>query len=144
MPFRKDARRRLPTGAERIFVSARGSSNMSTPHFFLTTNAFLRAVALGGMAFGFLAAAITQPALAADPSNGERLAMRWCAACHVVTSDQREANADAPPFEDFAKRANFSESGLMTFLLDPHAKMPNMNLTRVEAGDIAAYVSKLR
>ena len=57
---------------------------------------------------------------------------------------QREANADAPPFAEIAKRPNFSESGLTTFLLDPHAKMPNMNLSRNEAGDIAAYVSKLR
>jgi len=39
---------------------------------------------------------------------------------------------------------NFTESGLMTFLLDPHAKMPNMNLSRIEAGDIAAYVAKLK
>jgi mono/diheme cytochrome c family protein len=70
--------------------------------------------------------------------------MRWYAACHVVASDQREANADAPPFEEIAKRLTFSESGLVTFLLDPHAKMPNMNLTHIEAGDIAAYVSKLR
>jgi mono/diheme cytochrome c family protein len=88
--------------------------------------------------------AAVMPVQAADASNGERLAKRWCAACHVVATDQREANADAPPFEEIAKRPNFSESGLMTFLLDPHAKMPNMNLTRFEAGDIAAYVSKLR
>ena len=33
---------------------------------------------------------------------------------------------------------------MMTFLLDPHAKMPNMNLTRFEADDIAAYINKLR
>jgi len=85
-----------------------------------------------------------QPALAADAFNGERLAQRWCAACHVVTTAQRQANADAPPFEEIAHRPNFSESGLMTFLLNPHAKMPNMNLSRLEAGDIAAYVAKLR
>jgi mono/diheme cytochrome c family protein len=83
-------------------------------------------------------------AVAADAANGERLAERWCAACHVVTNAQRQANADAPPFEEIAKRPTFSESGLTTFLLDPHAKMPNMNLTRTEAGDIAAYVAKLR
>jgi mono/diheme cytochrome c family protein len=145
MPSREDVRQRLPTGlAKRIFRIGQRKPHMNSPHFSLTTIAFLRAVALRGAAFGLLAAAITQPALAADPSNGERLAMRWCAACHVVTSDQREANADAPPFEEFAKRPNFSESGLTTFLLDPHAKMPNMDLTRFEAGDIAAYVSKLR
>jgi hypothetical protein len=32
----------------------------------------------------------------------------------------------------------------MTFLINPHAKMPNMNLTRFDAADIAAYVSKVR
>jgi mono/diheme cytochrome c family protein len=87
---------------------------------------------------------LTCPAFAADPFNGERLAERWCAACHVVTVGQRQANADTPPFAEIAKRPNFSESGLTTFLLDPHAKMPNMNLSRVEAGDIAAYIARLR
>ena len=93
-------------------------------------------------AFGF--AAVVMPVQAADALNGERLAQRWCAACHVVTSDQRQANADAPPFEEIAKRPNFSETGLATFLLDPHSKMPNMNLSRTEAADIAAYVHRLQ
>ena len=61
----------------------------------------------------------------------------------VVSVNQREANADAPPFEEIAKRSNFSELALVTFLLDPHAKMPNMNLTRIEANDIAAYIGTL-
>src|SRR5262249_2544952 len=30
-----------------------------------------------------------------DTSNGERPAIRWCAAQHVVASNQREANANA-------------------------------------------------
>ena len=89
-------------------------------------------------------AAFAQPASAADPFNGERLAERWCSACHVVTNTQREANADAPPFEEIAKRPNFTEDGLMTFLLNPHSKMPNMDLSRIEAGDIAAYVARLK
>lgn len=87
---------------------------------------------------------IVGPALAADASNGKRLAELWCAACHVVTMNQRQANADAPPFEEIAKRPNFSGPGLVTFLLDPHAKMPNMNLTRIEANDITAYIGTLR
>jgi len=95
-------------------------------------------------AFGIFPAGIVGPALAADAFNGKRLAELWCAACHVVTINQRQANADAPPFEEIAKRPNFSEPGLVTFLLDPHAKMPNMNLTRIEANDIAAYIGTLR
>src|SRR6266481_2867714 len=100
--------------------------------------------ALCATAFGIFATDIVRPALAADALNGKRLAELWCAACHVVTVNQREANADAPPFEEIAKRPNFSEPGLVTFLLDPHAKMPNMNLTRIEADDIAAYIGTLR
>jgi mono/diheme cytochrome c family protein len=102
----------------------------------------MTSVALCFAVLGIVSAVM--PVQAADAMNGERLAQRWCAACHVVTSDQRQANADAPPFEEIAKRPNFSESGLMTFLLDPHAKMPNMNLSRIEAGDIAAYVHRLQ
>jgi mono/diheme cytochrome c family protein len=95
-------------------------------------------------ALGIFPAAIVPPALAADAFNGKRLAELWCAACHVVTVNQRQANADAPPFEEIARQPNFSQPGLVTFLLDPHAKMPNMNLTRIEANDIAAYIATLR
>ena len=98
----------------------------------------------GGLIGLTLAMSIGAPALAADPVNGERLAERWCATCHVVTNTQRQANADAPPFEEIAKRPGFTEAGLTTFLLDPHSKMPNMNLTRLEAGDIVAYIATLR
>jgi len=95
-------------------------------------------------ALGIHAAVVAGPALAADAANGKRVAVRWCAACHVVTPDQRHAYADAPPFKTIADRSNFSESGLVTFLLNPHSKMPNMSLTRIEANDIAAYIRTLR
>jgi hypothetical protein len=66
-------------------------------------------------ALGILVAIIARPALAADASNGERLAERWRAACHVVSLDQRQASSDAPPFEEIARGRNFSETGMMTF-----------------------------
>jgi mono/diheme cytochrome c family protein len=103
-----------------------------------------QSTALRGAALGIIFALVASPALAADAANGKRVAMRWCATCHVVTPDQREAYADAPPFKEIANRPNFSESGLVTFLLNPHAKMPNMSLTRIEADDIAAYIRTLR
>lgn len=84
------------------------------------------------------------PAGAADARNGEQLAQRWCAACHVVQSAQRTASADAPPFEEMAKRPTFTENGLATFLISTHQKMPDMNLTRAEAADIAAYIGSLK
>jgi cytochrome c2 len=52
---------------------------------------------------------VANSAVAADAASGERLAERWCAACHVVTTAQRQANADAPPFEEIAKRPAFTD-----------------------------------
>ena len=120
-------------------------TDVSKPVSKLLSNPFRNgAPAAGAAALALLAAALAQPAHAADPFTGERLSERWCAACHVVQNAQRQANADAPPFEEIARRQGFTETGLATFLMDPHAKMPNMNLTRIEAGDIAAYVGKLK
>jgi mono/diheme cytochrome c family protein len=86
---------------------------------------------------------IAPTALAADADNGERLAQRWCASCHVVAPNQREANADAPPFETIARTFGFNAEKLVFFLLEPHPKMPSMALTRNEANDIAAYIGML-
>lgn len=113
----------------------------------LTGTSSRAACVLTPRSFAALACAtlmLSQSAFAADSLNGARLAQRWCSACHVVTAAQREANADAPPFEEIARRANFTEDGLVNFLLHPHSKMPDMNLSRIEAGDIAAYVAKLK
>jgi mono/diheme cytochrome c family protein len=108
------------------------------------SRALIRRATLCLTLYGSLVGENVAPAHAADAFNGMRLAEQWCAACHVVTINQRRANADAPPFDEIAKRPNFSESGLVNFLLDPHSKMPNMNLTRNEAGDIVAYIGTLR
>jgi len=84
------------------------------------------------------------PAFAADPDNGERLAQRWCTACHVVASDQRGPTGEAPPFRTIAARPDFDAAKLAFFLMDPHPKMPNMQLSRTEAADLAAYIAVLK
>jgi mono/diheme cytochrome c family protein len=83
-------------------------------------------------------------ALAADADHGGDLAQRWCATCHVVTRDQKQANADVPAFAAVARKPDFSPEKLAFFLLDPHPKMPNFPLSRNEANDIAAYIGTLR
>lgn len=82
--------------------------------------------------------------LAADPDHGADLARRWCASCHAVTSEQKQASADVPTFVSIARRPDFSPEKLAFFLLDPHPKMPNFPLSRNEAADIAAYIGALR
>jgi mono/diheme cytochrome c family protein len=90
-----------------------------------------------------LAAATTEVASAADAYNGGQIARRWCEPCHVVAADQRGTTGEAPPFASISKRPGFDTGQLAVFLLDPHPKMPNMSLTRIEAGDLAAYIASL-
>jgi len=80
---------------------------------------------------------------AADARKGETLSRRWCAACHVVASNQRQPTAEATPFAEIAKRQKFEAAHVAFFLLGPHPKMPDMSLSRSEAGDIAAYIGSL-
>ena len=82
------------------------------------------------------------PALAADVENGLKLSKQWCAACHVVTSDQKSGSVDVPTFADVARRKT-EKKPLAAFLAEPHGKMPNMSLSRSEIDDIVAYIRSL-
>ena len=85
-------------------------------------------------------AALSQSAAAVDAQQGGVLAKRWCAACHVVAADQQNAGGQAPPFSAIGKTPDLDTSRLALFLLLPHPKMPDMNLSRAEAADLAAYI----
>ncbi len=83
-------------------------------------------------------------ALAADARHGGELAQRWCSACHLVEAGQKQASADAAPFDAVAGKSDFTPEKVAFFLLDPHPKMPNFSLSRNEAADLAAYIASLR
>ena len=83
---------------------------------------------------------LADAAAAADVAKGERLARRWCAACHVVASNQQSGNTQAAPFSAMAKTPGLDAAKLAFFLLLPHPKMPDMSLSRDEAADLAAYI----
>jgi mono/diheme cytochrome c family protein len=87
-----------------------------------------------------LGVGLSQAAFAADVANGEKLAKRWCAACHVVAADQKSGNTQVAPFSAIAKVPNFDAAKLALYLLTPHPKMPDMSLSRSEAADLAAYI----
>jgi mono/diheme cytochrome c family protein len=90
-----------------------------------------------------LIAAAVDAAFAADPNHGKTIVGRWCAECHMVAAGQK-ASTEAPPFSSLATRPGFDEAKVAFFLLDPHPKMPNMQLSRAEVADIAAYIATLK
>jgi mono/diheme cytochrome c family protein len=83
---------------------------------------------------------LVEGAPAADAVKGETLAKRWCAACHVVAADQQRGTTQSPPFSTIANKSDFNETSLAYYLLTPHPRMPDMNLSRSEAADLAAYI----
>jgi mono/diheme cytochrome c family protein len=97
----------------------------------------------GVFAFALLATLSNGLAAPADPVNGERLAKQWCASCHIVSADQTRGADNVPAFSAIAKTPGFSAENIGQFLLDPHPKMPDMQLTRGEARDLGAYIASL-
>ena len=91
-----------------------------------------------------VAVTLADVASAADTGNGEMLARRWCASCHVVSRDQRQGNTQASPFSAMAKLPGLDAGKLALFLLAPHPPMPDMSLSRDEAADLAAYIKAQR
>jgi mono/diheme cytochrome c family protein len=89
----------------------------------------------------FMAMGLLPTAASAGVADGEKLAKRWCAACHVVASDQKSGSTQAPAFSTVAAKPGFTAAALALFLLEPHPKMPDMNLSRGEAADLAAYIA---
>ena len=88
----------------------------------------------------FAFTALFASARAADADRGGALANRWCAACHIVAADQTTGQDHPPPFATIAKLPNLSAETLAQFLMDPHPRMPDMQLSRQEAADLAAYI----
>jgi len=105
----------------------------------------MRTVFKGIRGLVIAAAGLNGPfAVAADADQGATLAKRWCATCHVVDGDQKQASADVPPFAVIAQESDFTPEKVAAFLIEPHPKMPNFPLSRNEAADIAAYIGTLR
>jgi mono/diheme cytochrome c family protein len=104
---------------------------------FPWTPVFFRC-ALAPLAVALLPAA----SFAADATNGKIISKRWCSACHLVSADQKTASADVPGFAAIARK-KLPQEQLRAFLMDPHPKMPDMNLTRSEIEDIVAYIRSL-
>ena len=93
---------------------------------------------------GILSICVLARADAADVENGKRIAERWCVSCHAVSSNQKSASTEAPPFSAVANKPAFDAGTLALFLLHPHPKMPDIGLSRDAAADLASYIARQR
>ena len=108
----------------------------------LATSTERRPSGLAGFTIAIIWAS-TAAAAPAQPARGEKLARHWCASCHIVASDQKGGSDTAPPFATIARKPGFDGGKIAQFLMDPHPKMPDMQLSRDEAKDLGAYIASL-
>jgi mono/diheme cytochrome c family protein len=116
-------------------------TNLSRPHLGPGTSA--ARWSLASVALGLFAALPMAAAAPADADHGGQLAKRWCAACHIVSPDQTHGADNVPAFATIAKTPGLDADKVAKFLMDPHPKMPDMQLGRDEAKDLAAYIVSL-
>ena len=85
------------------------------------------------------------PALAQDLRQGEVLAIRWCANCHIVEARAETGRADGiPSFPAIAALNTTTAQSLKAGMTAKHGQMPNFSLTNAEEADLAAYILSLR
>jgi len=82
-------------------------------------------------------------ALAQDIDNGERIAQRWCVECHSIDNRTGKTNR-AISFATIAEKPGINSQMITSFMLMPHATMPNHPLSQKDAQDIAAFIMKMK
>lgn len=106
--------------------------------------AMVLAMALqSGGANGKPAAVVSTP----DPERGLQLASKLCSNCHNVDSrdDMVQSAGSASSFASAANRPGQTPERLEGYMLEPpHPAMPQVQLSREEIRDIAAYILTLK
>jgi mono/diheme cytochrome c family protein len=90
----------------------------------------------------FAAQAIAQ-APSGDAAAGQKLARAQCSTCHDGEGSPR-GQRRGPSLTAVAAMPSTTSLSLHAFLLTPHAKMPNYQLTPQEIDDVVAYILSLR
>jgi len=92
------------------------------------------------------ALALSTPALALDdPAAGKATAMKWCASCHLVEEGQATAPAaGVPSFAAIAAKPDQNADRIAGAIVAPHPPMPDLQLSRQQINDLAAYILTLR
>jgi mono/diheme cytochrome c family protein len=78
-----------------------------------------------------------------NAENGERLSKRWCSGCHAIGFAADKSHG-IPSFAAIAAKETINADMIASFLLLPHATMPNLPLSRKDAEDIALFIIEMK
>ena len=81
-----------------------------------------------------------------DAKTGKKIAEKLCVSCHIVGQEAAGATvpADVPSFARIASVPGQTAQSIAGAIVVPHPPMPQIQLTREEIGDIAAYILTLK
>ena len=81
-----------------------------------------------------------------NPANGQAIAERLCAGCHIVSDAQSSGGvvAGIPSFKAIANKEGQTGSAIVNMIMNPHGEMVDTRLTRNEIGDVLSYLESLR
>ncbi len=79
-----------------------------------------------------------------DVKSGKVLASKLCVSCHIVGPEASSATvaADVPSFATIANKRGHSAQAIAGAIVIPHPPIPQIQLTREEIGDLAAYINR--
>lgn len=102
------------------------------------------AVLAGAMIVGAFAG-VASAQIHPDAKTGREIAEKLCVGCHIVGAEAAGASvpADVPSFEAIAAKPGQTVQSIAGAIVIPHPPMPNIELTREEIGDVAAYIMTL-
>lgn len=81
-----------------------------------------------------------------DAKIGKQIADKLCVGCHIVDAEAsgRTVPADVPSFARIANVPGQTATSIAGAIVVPHPPMPQIQLTREEIGDVAAYILTLK
>lgn len=81
-----------------------------------------------------------------DAKTGKKVAEKLCVGCHIVGAQAAGATvpADVPSFARIANKPGQTAQAIAGAIVVPHPPMPQIQLTREEIGDVAAYILTLK
>lgn len=98
------------------------------------------------MGLGVVLTASASYAQLVSAKAGQELAEKLCTSCHIVGKEPANASmpSDVPSFTEIANRPDQTAVRIAGRIVIPHPAMPQIQLSRQEIADLAAYILSLR